>query len=97
MVKAGEIRQPVKRETMGFGVPCPATNRCQRCGGFMVGEFCIDVFNSARELDVMALRCVLCGNVVDPVILQNRKRQQDAITAKTLQMPVQSVGSQVAA
>ena len=97
MAKAGEIRQSAKIETRGSGVPDPASNRCHRCGGFMVGEFCIDVFNSAGELDVMALRCVLCGDVVDPVILQNRKRQQEAMAAKASRMSVQSVSGQMAA
>ncbi len=83
-------RQTVSHE--GLGTRC-----CRRCGGLMVSEFCLDVFNSAGELDVMASRCVLCGDVVDPVILQNRKRQQETLAAKTSLMSVQSVGSQVPA
>jgi hypothetical protein len=37
---------------------------CSRCGGFMVVESCYD-FN--------VLRCVQCGDLVDPVILRNRQ------------------------
>lgn len=62
----------------------------------MVGEFCLDVFNSAGELDVMASRCVLCGDVVDPVIIQNRKRRQETMEAKTSPMSVQSFGGRTA-
>ena len=46
-------------------------NRCSRCGGFMVME---------PLADLPAHRCVQCGEVVDPVILQNRQR---GITVRT--------------
>lgn len=38
---------------------------CVRCGGFMVTE---------QLIDQPAHRCVQCGEVIDPVILQNRRR-----------------------
>ncbi len=38
---------------------------CARCGGLMVRE---------QLIDLPAHRCVQCGEVVDPVILQNRQR-----------------------
>lgn len=38
---------------------------CSRCGGLMVTE---------QLIDLPAHRCVQCGEVVDPVILQNRQR-----------------------
>jgi hypothetical protein len=40
--------------------------QCLRCGGFMVTEQCFDL---------LARRCVQCGELVDPVILQNRDRR----------------------
>jgi len=40
------------------------TTECPRCGGFMVIEPCFDF---------RVQRCVQCGNLVDPVILQNRQ------------------------
>ena len=43
---------------------------CERCGGLMVGEVCMDLLNS--ELECVASRCVQCGEVVDAVILANR-------------------------
>jgi hypothetical protein len=49
---------------------------CVRCGGLMVGEFCMDLLNSSGELEVETLRCVQCGEVVDPVILANRAIQR---------------------
>ncbi len=63
----------------------------------MVREFCLDMFNSTGELEFVASRCVQCGEIVDPVILQNRKRQQETMPGKGSKMSVQSVGCQVAA
>jgi hypothetical protein len=53
------------KETTGTG-----RVECERCGGLMVGEVCMDLLNS--ELKCVASRCVQCGEVVDPVILANR-------------------------
>jgi len=49
--------------------------RCSRCGGLMVIEQCFDFRDDTGHLDFLARRCVLCGEVIDPVILQNRRRQ----------------------
>jgi len=38
----------------------------------MVYDVCIDLLNSASELECTAQRCVQCGEVVDAVILRNR-------------------------
>jgi len=46
------------------------TDRCPRCGGLMVAEWCEDLS------DYTAQRCVQCGEVIDPVILRNRGAQQ---------------------
>ena len=48
---------------------------CARCGGLMVGEFCMDLANGTGELEFLASRCVQCGEVVDPVILKNRRNR----------------------
>ena len=50
---------------------------CTRCGGLMVSDFCMDLLNSTGELVFAAKRCVQCGDFVDPVILQNRRLQQE--------------------
>ncbi|MCX5724026.1 MAG: hypothetical protein NTX84_05835 [Nitrospirae bacterium] len=54
---------------------------CSRCGGLMVGDCCMDLLNSTGELEFAASRCVQCGEVVDPVILSNRRTQQVPMTA----------------
>ena len=47
--------------------------RCPRCGGLMVAEQCFDLFSDSGHLDFLARRCVQCGELVDPVILKNRR------------------------
>ena len=47
-------------------------NSCSRCGGLLVREVCMDLFNPTGELEVFARRCVQCGVIIDPVILANR-------------------------
>jgi len=47
---------------------------CSRCGGLMVIDQCFDFRDDTGHLDFMARRCVQCGEVIDPVILQNRQR-----------------------
>ena len=55
---------------------------CPRCRGLMVGEFCMDLLNGVGGLEVLASRCVLCGEVVDPVILENRRIQRASPTGR---------------
>ncbi len=52
-----------------------STTRCARCEGLMVIEPCFDSTGDASHLDCLTRRCVQCGEVIDPVILQNRRRQ----------------------
>lgn len=54
--------------------PDEATSQCQRCGGFLVSYHCLDLENSWGDRWCQTLRCVQCGELVDPIILQNRRR-----------------------
>lgn len=45
---------------------------CARCGGLMVLEHHMDLQDDTGQIGMMALRCTNCGEVIDPVILQNR-------------------------
>ena len=45
--------------------------KCYRCGGMMVHE---RVYSKAEMLSIW--RCVLCGEYIDPVILENRQYQK---------------------
>lgn len=51
-----------------------SNDRCNRCGGLLVGEHCTDLLDTTGQMDFPALRCVQCGEVVDVVILLNRLR-----------------------
>jgi len=50
-----------------------STAQCVRCGGLMVTEQCFDLLSDNGHLDFLAQRCVQCGELVDPVILRNRR------------------------
>lgn len=52
----------------------PVTDEsCGRCGGLMYGVTLLDM-KSSQERRVEARECILCGNIVDPMILRNRER-----------------------
>jgi hypothetical protein len=68
---------------------------CLRCHGLMVREVCLDLFNSRGEIDCLAARCVQCGEIVDSVILGNRRRQRTSVAGEGLS--VESVSVPVAA
>ena len=46
--------------------------RCKRCHGLMVVDFYVDMQDSYGDLWLRAWRCVNCGEVVEPGILQHR-------------------------
>jgi hypothetical protein len=48
----------------------------------MVAEQCFDLTGDAGQLDCLARRCVQCGEVIDPVILQNRRLQVEKNLAR---------------
>lgn len=58
--------------------------RCSRCTGLMVVEQGFDSMLGSSEADVLLRRCVQCGDIVDLVILQNRRlrRASDLATSQ---------------
>lgn len=62
---------------------------CERCGGLMVLDSCLDLLADAGEIDCTVVRCVQCGNLVDPVILQNRARVETNDKASVEMTPEQ--------
>jgi hypothetical protein len=50
-----------------------SSTSCVRCNGLLVAEWNYDLQNP-DEHNIETLRCVQCGNRIDPVILQNRTR-----------------------
>ena len=45
---------------------------CHRCDGLMVVEQLCDFLDDTGQLCFDALRCILCGEIVDKVVLSNR-------------------------
>ena len=48
---------------------------CPKCYGMMVQDLLYDALESRNGLQSKAWRCVICGNVIDPVVLKNRSKQ----------------------
>ena len=44
-----------------------------RCGGLLLQTYYQDIHDDTGQIDFVALRCAVCGEVVDPVILENRR------------------------
>jgi hypothetical protein len=53
---------------------------CHRCCGLLVEDHCYDLRDQVRR--VTTLRCISCGDIIDPVILENRRRQQPRPTVQ---------------
>lgn len=47
-------------------------NTCFRCQGLMAPESCFNLHYDAGEMEILTWRCLQCGELIDPVILQNR-------------------------
>ncbi len=52
--------------------------KCRRCHGLMVVDHFIDVENTGY-LWLCGWRCVTCGDVVDPEIMQQRQIQRSRL------------------
>lgn len=61
----------------------PKSIPCSRCRGLMVLEQSFDSLFGAGPENVPLRRCVQCGEVIDPVILQNRRSQYGRTLVRT--------------
>lgn len=68
--QANMTRQEFQGKPVSYPVQSETT--CMRCGGLLVRNICIDLVNSAGDLECDTRRCVQCGDIVDAVILRNR-------------------------
>ena len=55
------------RQVKKQNIPCP------RCQGLMSPEWCVNLNYDAGEMEILTWRCLQCGELIDPVILENRK------------------------
>ncbi|MCG3778847.1 MAG: hypothetical protein JW388_1575 [Nitrospira sp.] len=63
---------------------------CSRCKGLMVNYSCGGSLESAGGLELTGRRCVQCGDVVDPIILQNREAGHQLSLASLAHTPKKS-------
>lgn len=54
---------------------------CERCRGLMVFDRFMDVLGDTGQLWCRGWRCVVCGDIVDPVILGNRRSPPPRVRA----------------
>ena len=45
---------------------------CIRCNGMLIPESLFDLLDNSGEMRRWAYRCIQCGDVVDPLIIQHR-------------------------
>lgn len=53
--------------------------KCHRCEGFLSREYCFDLQDGTGENGFWGLRCLQCGEMLDPLIIQNRQAQHPVV------------------
>ena len=53
--------------------------QCQRCDGLMVSERFYDLRDDTGRLHFEGLRCLVCGEILDTLILKNRNIHQTTL------------------
>lgn len=56
---------------------------CPRCSGWMSAESFDDFRDDTGNFKFQGWRCFVCGDIVDPIILENRKNKPIRIESKT--------------
>ncbi len=88
----GATKQPLKSEpvpTIQKATPVElektvSPDACTRCGGLLVSHWCMNVNYDAGGMEILTKRCLQCGEVIDPVILENRQHpEREAMKKKT--------------
>ncbi|MDH5427156.1 MAG: hypothetical protein OEZ57_12300 [Nitrospirota bacterium] len=88
----GATKRPLKSEavpTIQNATPVKlekpmSTDACTRCGGLLVSHWCMNVNYDAGGMEILTKRCLQCGEVIDPVILENRQHpEREAMKKKT--------------
>ena len=60
------------RPSSDSSVPASGSLGCQRCGGLLVDEHCMDIGDEGSGHRFWGMRCIQCGDVIDETILRNR-------------------------
>ena len=56
------------------GLEVRSRRSCDRCGGFLVNDWVVSLKNDGGDVGIVTQRCIQCGEITDPVLLQNRNR-----------------------
>ena len=56
--------------------------RCPRCKGLMVDDWFQDLHDDTGHRYFKGMRCLTCGEVLDPVILHNRQVGPEGIPGR---------------
>jgi hypothetical protein len=70
MPSISRVTRRVKNTAFLARVPRPSA--CQRCGGTLVDEQCMDIGEEGSGNRFWGMRCIQCGDVIDETILRNR-------------------------
>ncbi len=49
--------------------------RCPRCNGLMISDRFQDLQDSTGHIHFYGARCLVCGEIVDQMILENRRKR----------------------
>ena len=82
---ARALTEEMKAEQLGHHtISSEASHKstCARCGGLMVTDFYMVLLSGIGETEFAAQRCVQCGEIVDPIILRNRRIKQEPVAAQ---------------
>lgn len=60
---------------------------CHRCHGLMVKEQYCDVYEPSEGGCLDTYRCLQCGEIVDAVILENRRQVADSLNSRRPTQP----------
>lgn len=64
--------------------------RCPRCFGKMAYECFQDMEDDTGNLFFYGWRCILCGEILDSVIMSNRKNRPEPLVSKNRKLFVSS-------
>lgn len=73
--KAG-LKSPWSNEMRDIADRLATRSNCDRCGGLLVVDHYVDLLDDQGRQSCSAMRCLQCGDLVDPVILKNRQQVQ---------------------
>lgn len=64
---------------------------CPRCAGFIMPYALAELRDFARPVEVNCWRCLMCGEILDPVIIANRQARPSPSADRARQkLPLQA-------